>query len=133
MEKDFDQWNEVKKSLESRLDVDKRYFFNEGEVWWCALGLNIGFEEDGKGIHFERPILIVKKFNQSIFLAVPLTTTLKKGSPYYFPITSPDEIMRSIIISQIRLIDIHRLTLKMFEIEVDVFQEVKKNLRQFFV
>ena len=29
-------------------DIDN-IFFREKEVWWIALGVNIGFEQDGKG------------------------------------------------------------------------------------
>ena len=45
MEKDFDKWNESKKVIHHN-NEDK--FYHEREVWWCSLGINIGFEQDGK-------------------------------------------------------------------------------------
>jgi mRNA interferase MazF len=48
-------------------------------VWWCSLGVNIGREQDGKTKMHERPILIIKGFNQNSCLIVPLTTSLKEN------------------------------------------------------
>ena len=78
----------------------QQLLFREREVWWCSLGLNVGAEEDGKNERFERPILIVKKFNADLFWAVPLTST-HRDSPYYFKFHLRER-ESSIIISQIR-------------------------------
>ena len=56
--------------------------FHEREVWWCSLGANIGFEQDGGGEDFERPVVILKKFNLDACLIVPLTARPKKGIGY---------------------------------------------------
>ena len=45
--KEFDKWNELKKKLHNS-EKPKKFYFREREIWWCSLGLNIGFEEDGK-------------------------------------------------------------------------------------
>jgi mRNA interferase MazF len=55
MEKDFDRWNGRKKTLDG---AEGTALFHEREVWWCALGVNIGFEQDGRGGDFERPAII---------------------------------------------------------------------------
>lgn len=44
--------------------------FNEGEIWWCSIGMNIGVEIYGKGGRFTRPVLIFKKFTANSFLGV---------------------------------------------------------------
>jgi hypothetical protein len=44
MQKDFDEWNKIKKSAHARTDIDS-VFFREQEIWWCMLGANIGFEQ----------------------------------------------------------------------------------------
>jgi len=85
--KDFDRWNELKKKLHQR---DEKILFHEREIWWCSLGLNIGFEEDGKHSLFERPVLIVRKFNKYVLWVLPLTRSHKIGG-YYFRITQGDE------------------------------------------
>jgi len=40
------------------------FFFLEGEVWWTALGVNIGHEIDGKNEFCERPVVILKKIDK---------------------------------------------------------------------
>lgn len=48
-----------------------------------AIGQNVGDEEDGKGRDFVRPVLIIRKFNQSLFYGLPLSTAIKRGKYYY--------------------------------------------------
>ena len=85
MEKDFLKWHKRKEKLHIE---GARVFFHEREVWWCSLGYNVGFEQDGKGYNFARPIIIFKKFNNEVFWAVPLTRATKKISKkserYYY-------------------------------------------------
>lgn len=57
--------------------------FKEREIWWRSIGTNIGTEEDGKNAHFERPVLVLRKFNRDIFLGLPLTST-RKDHRYHF-------------------------------------------------
>ena len=76
MEKDFDRWNGMKKALNGG---EGTALFHEREVWWCALGANIGFEQDGGKGDFERPVVILKKFNLDACLIVPLTARAEEG------------------------------------------------------
>ena len=78
--KDYRLWHKLKLFLNNR---KIRAYFHESEVWFCHLGENIGYEQDGRGISFLRPIIILKKFNNQIFWAVPLTKTTKKNKYYY--------------------------------------------------
>jgi mRNA interferase MazF len=71
MQKDFDEWNK-KKCLENTVFSD---YVNTREVWWCSLGLNLGFEQDGRNELFERPVLVVQKFSKDIVLVIPFTST----------------------------------------------------------
>lgn len=130
MEKNFDIWNVIKKEADERHDTSN-VFFREREVWWCMLGLNVGFEQNGKGEKFQRPVLILKKFNQYVMIVVPLTSKVKTGI-FHYTISSPDTTPRSAIISQIRLIDVRRLTEKMFTLNSDNFNEIKKAVKDLF-
>jgi len=47
MRKDFDRWNKVKKAVNAT-DEDNRLYFHEGDIWWVHLGVNVGYEIDGK-------------------------------------------------------------------------------------
>jgi len=44
-----------------------RPFFHGREIWFCAIGANIRFEQDGSGTEFLRPVVIIKKFNKEVF------------------------------------------------------------------
>ncbi len=56
--------------------LNKKYFL-EREIWWAGIGSNVGHEEDGKNKGFERPVLILKKFNKYLVLIIPLSSKIK--------------------------------------------------------
>ena len=58
----FVEW--TKRKIRHHAENEKNVYFREKEVWWAALGKNVGFEVDGKHELFERPVLIVKKIFQ---------------------------------------------------------------------
>jgi hypothetical protein len=45
LKKYFDKWNTRKKQINNS---KKELYFNTREVWWIYMGINIGFEQDGK-------------------------------------------------------------------------------------
>lgn len=92
------------------------------------MGANIGFEQDGKGESFSRPILVLKKFNPFIFWAIPLSTKFK-NNPYYMECTSQKGEKRMAIISQIRLMSVKRLTDKIGVIEEVSFKTIRKAVK----
>lgn len=125
--KDYKIWTPVKFKIHNSESV--RPGFHEREIWYCHLGENVGFEQDGKGNDFLRPIVILRKFNNDIFWAVPLTSTIKK-SPYYFVVSVGEESKKSsVILSQIRLIDAKRLSYTIGEVGKEEFEELKKKLK----
>lgn len=125
--KDFDNWNTKKKETHN---TGVPPLFSEREVWWCALGINIGSEEDGKGKNYLRPILILRKFNKNIFYGLPITSNLKNNQ-FHISINSGD-VVGSIILSQMRLIDAKRLSHLMGKITENELKEVKKKLKDLF-
>ncbi|MFA5248091.1 MAG: type II toxin-antitoxin system PemK/MazF family toxin [Patescibacteria group bacterium] len=103
------EWTKLKIRIHSN---EKRIiYFNEREIWWASVGVNIGNEVDGKNGYFERPILILKKINPNSLLAIPPTTQEKKG--YYYLELSSNAEKKIFILSQIRLISSKRLIRKM--------------------
>jgi mRNA interferase MazF len=123
MKKDFMRWHEEKSGI--HCSGEERVYFHEREIWWCSLGANVGFEQDGKGERFARPVVVVKKFNKEIFWALPLTTRPKQGR-YYFPIDLGDGRARSAILSQLRLLDAKRLKDKFSVLPQDQFLHMKR-------
>lgn len=48
-------------------------YFEEREVWWASLGENIGSEANGKNFHFERPVIVLRKFSSDLLLTIVTT------------------------------------------------------------
>ena len=121
--KDFDSWNEKKKVLNSR---QKIITFNERDVFWCKLGINVGDEEDGKGENATRPVLIVKKYSKKLLVALPLSTQIK-DKPYYHSFDFKGK-QQSVILSQIRLLDSKRLYAYMGTVMPADFKIIKEKM-----
>lgn len=128
MEKDFKEWSSLKEKLDK---TAKQILFKEREVWWCSLGINVGHEENGKNKYFTRPVLILRKFNRQIFLAVPLTSKLKDNK-FYFKITFKEK-EQSAMLSQIRVLEGKRLRNKMGEITEGQFDAVRKSVSEIVI
>jgi len=122
MKKDFKKWNDAKTEIDKS---SKRLFFHEREVWWCSVGANVGFEQDGKGKEFTRPVLIFKKFNNEVFWALPLSTKIKEGK-FYQTVNLGDNFPRVAILSQLRLFDAKRLVDKAGIISKDNYLKIQK-------
>ncbi len=122
--KDFDKWNPVKKATDAA-DEESRLFFRDGDIWWVRLGVNVGYETDGKNREFTRPVLVVKKYNQYSFLAVPLTTA-RKPNPYRLPIGTVDGKEACATLSQMRNIDSKRLVKKIAHLDHNILDAIKK-------
>jgi len=119
MDEDFDKWNVKKKALSKR----DRVYFQKGEIWITSIGKNVGDEEDGKHSDYERPVLIVRKFNNNIFFGVPLTTNKNKEGKYYHKLISFSGSV--LILSQTRLFDAKRLLRFIGKINNDELKEIK--------
>ncbi|MBI4224737.1 MAG: type II toxin-antitoxin system PemK/MazF family toxin [Candidatus Sungbacteria bacterium] len=127
--KDFDAWNELKKKIETG-PTGEPFFPQAGEVWMCAVGRNIGFEQNGGGKNFSRPVLVIKKFNNQMFWSVPLSTKQKQYD-FYHNFTDPDGMDVSVILAQMRLTSIKRFKRRIYEIPGDLLNEMKIRLREF--
>jgi mRNA interferase MazF len=107
MSKNFISW------IFNKIIIDKTKstaLINEGEVYWCSLGENIGYEQNGKGEDFRRPVLIFKKFNKDLFWGIPMSTKMK-DSKYYLKVLLKD-VEQSVLLSQLRVLDTKRLDKK---------------------
>ena len=124
--KDFDKWNTEKKAVDEKV-VNRDLFFYAREIWWCSAGLNIGVEADGKNDNFERPMLIVKKFNSDMVWVLPLTTK-EKDNKYYFKLDY-DSMKSWVILSQIKTISTKRLLRKVGSIPEKDFEEIIEKIQ----
>ncbi len=124
MIKDFDLWSQLKK----KIDLRNGPIFAECEIWWCSLGINIGHEENGKNELFNRPILVVRKFNRHIFLGIPLTTKIKNNRFYYRFIFRGK--IQCAMLSQIRVWESRRLTNRIGEISLKELEIIRKEIKK---
>ena len=70
----FDEWNGIKKR------VDHKKIFaqvKERDIFWLSIGKNIGFEQNSKDDSYIRPVLILQKFSNHVFLGIPRTSVKK--------------------------------------------------------
>lgn len=124
--KDYKIWHPLKNFVHNE---KHRPFFHEREIWFCTLGENIGFEQDGRGEDYLRPVIIVRKFNNEVCLVVPLTKNQKKGI-HYFSFSYKEGLVSTAILSQIRLVDAKRFDYKSGDIREKDFFDLKQKLKQ---
>ena len=122
MKKDFWKWHEKKGEVN---EAEGTALFHEREVWWCTLGTNIGFEQDGSGELFTRPVVILTKFNLDSCLLVPLTAKPKKGK-YYFDVGDVAGRKAVAVLSQLRFVDRKRLASKIATMDKNVFKALTR-------
>ena len=101
---------------------------HEREIWWCNVGYNIGYEVYGKGSEYQRPVLIVKKFNNRMVFAVPLSTQVRP-SPYRIPFVFQG-VERVALLNQVRCFDTKRFTKSMGVLPTDDFELIKYGLQE---
>jgi mRNA interferase MazF len=128
MEKDYRVWTKLKVDVNARSPIQR---FHEREIWWCNLGENVGFEEDGKNKLYERPVLIIRKFNKELFLGVPLTSRHKPDNQYYIKL-KVGGVDRSAIISQVRALSSRRLIRKIDRHSKEGFLRVVNEVNNLF-
>jgi len=127
--KDFNGW--IAKKKESHYRKTLPPMFKERDIWWVSVGVNVGFEEDGKNSNFVRPVLVLKKFNRELFLGVPLSTKLKDNK-YYVPISIKQETV-SAMTSQIRVFSSKRIWNKLAELDEKDFIKIVGEVAKFFI
>ena len=125
MEKDFDKWNVSKKSLDKSAPFADCH---EREIWWCAIGVNVGSEQQSQTNDFSRPIVIVKKFTRDIFLAIPLTTKIKDNLNFRMRFIL-GETTNDLLILQMRAYDRKRLLRKIGIMPIEDFEKLKKEIK----
>lgn len=87
----YNLWNDNKKNISKNNSLIK---FQQFQIIFMKVGINIGFEQDGKGEDFLRPVLVYKKFNNRVFLVSETIKIIKNnfnslclfGNKFYFKI-----------------------------------------------
>ena len=121
----YDKWNELKKQLASSSTVP---LFRERDIWWYAAGENLGSEINGKGPKFSRPILIVRKYGDTTFFGVPLST--KKLSGFWYSSITVNGVIRCALLSQASSFSSLRLYKKIDRLSITEFDRICIKLGQ---
>ncbi|MBR2588903.1 type II toxin-antitoxin system PemK/MazF family toxin [Candidatus Saccharibacteria bacterium] len=124
MKKNYEKWIFQKRYINNERRRPKKYI--EGGIYWAYLGENIGFEQDGQGKAYSRPILIVRGFSSGLIWCLPISHTCKNNK-YYYPIKQ-DGVIGSILLSQIRSIDTLRLNNLLTVVSEKTLADIKRVL-----
>ena len=98
----YNNCNEEKKSISKNETFIK---FQQYQIIFMKVEANIDFEQDGKGDDCLRPVLVYKKFNNRVFLGIPLTSK-EKDDKFHFEFEYKKDKKSFAILSQIKLFDI---------------------------
>lgn len=126
--KSFFEWIGIKQKLDNY--EYQPPLTTEGDLWWCAIGENVGIEVDGKSHDFTRPVVILKKFGRLGFMALPTTTREREGSWYVG--FSHQGIKEIAVLSQARVLSYKRLHSKMGTLDDEDFKKVKEAFLRLF-
>ena len=125
--KRFNEWAIFKEKMHN---ARHRRVFREGEIWWVAVGENVGVEINGKGPRFSRPVLIINKFGRESFVGIPLTTQQKSGV-WYATLELSNRIVMAAL-SQTRLFSVYRLLTRMGRISDGNLELIKQRYLNLF-
>lgn len=108
----FDNWN----ILKQKKHFSKKIIgIKERDIVFIHMGQNVGYEQDGKGEEFLRPVVIIKAFNKDMFLGIALTTKLKEDKFHFkFNFTNKNNLLvnNCAILSQVKFYDTKRIKYK---------------------
>ena len=124
MQDNYDKWNKIKKQIHKENII---LGYKNRDIFYMKMGENIGFEQNGKGENFVRPVVIIKGFNENMFFGVPLSTKIKDGKFYYtFEFKKQNTtIINNALLSQMKLFSTKRLLNKIGIINQDDFKNLK--------
>lgn len=121
--KDFNKWNSFKKIIDSKINFLE---IKERQIWWASVGLNIGDEENGKENKYERPVLILKNFNNRVCLTLPISS--QSGNEKFYHKIEINGKKNFVILSQIKLTSVKRLRRSVARLPFKDFNYIKQRV-----
>lgn len=118
--------NYFNKRIDQKIDIA---YFREREIYWANIGENIGFEQNGKGDDFMRPILVFRKFSNRLFCGIPLSTILKDGS-FFFNFKFIENQQSCALLVQSKTFDAKRLDRKIGTINKNDFSKLELKMKE---
>lgn len=102
----------------------------ESEVWWAAIGENVGIEINGKSEYFSRPVVVFKKLSHLGFMGVPLSTKKHSGSWYVNFRFQGKEVCA--VLSQSKVLSTARLYNRIGQIAEDDMDKIRDGFRELY-
>lgn len=107
-------------------------YFNEGEIWWAALGKNVGSEIDGKSERFSRPVFILKRYSPDTCLILPSTTQIEVGKYYHYSIQI-GSVPSVLVLTQVRTVSTKRLLKKIQKVDQKTLESIKAKFSKYCI
>lgn len=124
--KKYDKWSRVKRRIDSK---EKLITYKERDIFWANIGENVGFEQNGKGSDFMRPVVVFRKFTNKIFLGVPLSTQLRDGS-FFYQFQFLEDKKSTALLVQAKMFDVKRLDRRIGMIGIDDFNAMTIKMKK---
>ncbi len=124
----FDIWNNVKKEKHFS---NKQYYPKSKEVWYISMWINIWSESNWKWDEFKRPVLVLKRI-WSMFLVVSMTTKWNEDNFHYKLKNNYFNKDSFLTLSQFKTIDNKRFIRKIWKIDSEDYEEIKKRIKNLF-
>lgn len=132
MDKVYNEWNEIKKDVNKN---KRKLGIKSREIFWAKMGQNIGYEQNGKGKNFARPVIIIRKLTSDLFVGVPTSTVKRDSNDYFHQFSYEDKEKNKLkvtaLILQLKVFSTKRLMNKIGMITKEDFQIIvqkSKNL-----
>ena len=123
----FLKWFPLKEQKHATAKCQK---ITNGEVWWVAVGENVGIEINGKSDYFSRPVLVYKKLSHLGFMGIPLTTKNHEGAWYVGFSFQHKEVQA--VLSQARVFSALRLYNRLGQLAEDDMEKIKNGFRNIY-
>lgn len=126
----LEKWFPVKEAKHN-IKTTKISKITNGEIWWVAVGENVGIEINGKSKYFSRPVLVFKKLSHLGFMGIPLSTQAHSGSWYVNFRFQGKEVFAAL--SQAKIFSTARLYNRLGQIAEDGMIKVKTGFRNLYL
>ncbi len=129
MNNGFSRAKNAKRLIQWSLFAQKLHFlerkinFKEREVWLTSIGHGVGTEVYGKNETFQRPVLVLKKFNNQRFLGIPLTSNSKYTGTFTVSTFFRNKMGKAML-DQANSYDEKRLLKKMGMLDKPTFEDI---------
>ena len=124
------KWFPVKETKHN-IEAAKIPKVTDGEVWWVAVGENVGVEINGKSEYFSRPVLVFRKLSHLGFMGIPLSTQEHNGS-WYVNFRFQSKMVYAAL-SQAKVFSTARLYNRLGQVAEDDMEMVKEGFRNLYL